>query len=200
MARQRKTIDTFEIHVNYGYGDGWEHEVTEFTRFAARQAKKAYQDNTPYRIKIVNRRVPKDSFTPDELSRIEQQIAEGREGERQARLKRLQEQRAKMDPMIAWSQRYDVTVDDARKLRRLVNTYAYQSERSLNGDPHPSNPDFATDKNANLEAWDRAADGTARRLRVLAGSLGFRVDFGVGLYPALSKGQEDSIFLPQNQD
>ena len=56
----RKTIDEYQIHVNYGYGHGYEHEVTEFTRKDAKQRLKEYQDNCPqYHAKIVKKRVLK---------------------------------------------------------------------------------------------------------------------------------------------
>ena len=34
MAYERKTIDTWELQLNYGYG--WEYTLTEFTREEAR--------------------------------------------------------------------------------------------------------------------------------------------------------------------
>jgi hypothetical protein len=55
--KSRKTYDTWQIHVNYGYGDGWEHECTELSRSAARQCLKDYRDNCPmYAAKIVTKR------------------------------------------------------------------------------------------------------------------------------------------------
>ena len=32
MAYQRKTRDVWHLEVNYGYGHGWEREITEYTR------------------------------------------------------------------------------------------------------------------------------------------------------------------------
>lgn len=32
MAYVRKTRDAFYLYVNYGYGQGWEHEITEYSR------------------------------------------------------------------------------------------------------------------------------------------------------------------------
>lgn len=55
MARQRKTRDTWQLHVHYG--QGWEHEVTEFTLREARQRQREYRENCPeYRTKIVLKR------------------------------------------------------------------------------------------------------------------------------------------------
>lgn len=59
MVKERKTIDTWQIHVNYGYGDGWEHECTEFDYRTALEQLKAYRDNCPYPVKVIKRRAPK---------------------------------------------------------------------------------------------------------------------------------------------
>lgn len=55
---QRKTQDEYQIHVNYGYGDGWEHEISEPTYQLAKQRKREYNDNCHYPVKIVCKRVP----------------------------------------------------------------------------------------------------------------------------------------------
>ena len=47
MAYKRKTRDAYAIEVNYGYGDGWEHECTEFTWKAARSCLSAYREAAP---------------------------------------------------------------------------------------------------------------------------------------------------------
>lgn len=44
MPYQRKTRDVWKLMVNYGYGHGWEHELTEFTRAEAQQRLKEYQN------------------------------------------------------------------------------------------------------------------------------------------------------------
>lgn len=55
MPYIRKTRDTWELHVNYG--QGWEHEVTEFSFRAARDQRRAYRENCPeYPVKLVKRR------------------------------------------------------------------------------------------------------------------------------------------------
>lgn len=45
MAYERKTIDTWELQLNYGYG--WEYTLTEFTREEARARLKEYRENQP---------------------------------------------------------------------------------------------------------------------------------------------------------
>ncbi len=58
MAYKRKTQDEFQIHVNYGYGDGWEHEISEFSFSEARKRRQEYRENAPeYPVRIVKRRV-----------------------------------------------------------------------------------------------------------------------------------------------
>lgn len=57
MKYQRKTIDTYQLHVHYG--QGWEHEVTEYTFREARERRKEYRENCPqYPVKIVAKREP----------------------------------------------------------------------------------------------------------------------------------------------
>lgn len=43
MAYERKTIDTWELQLNYGYG--WEYTLTEYTRKEARERLKEYREN-----------------------------------------------------------------------------------------------------------------------------------------------------------
>ena len=55
MAYQRKTRDTWQLHVNYG--QGWEHETTELSWREAKAQIKAYRDNCPeYPVKLVPKR------------------------------------------------------------------------------------------------------------------------------------------------
>jgi len=57
--RQRTTRDTWQIHVNYG--QGWEHECTEFSRKDAREQLKTYRENAPeYPVRAVKKREPID--------------------------------------------------------------------------------------------------------------------------------------------
>jgi len=43
---KRKTIDTYQLHVDYG--QGWEHEVTEFTRKELKARIAEYKANCSY--------------------------------------------------------------------------------------------------------------------------------------------------------
>lgn len=43
--KTRKTRDVWRLFVNYG--QGWEHELTEFTYAEARQRLQEYRDNCP---------------------------------------------------------------------------------------------------------------------------------------------------------
>ena len=51
---KRKTRDCWRFYCNYG--QGWEHEITEYTREAMKENKKAYLKNSPYPLKIVKGR------------------------------------------------------------------------------------------------------------------------------------------------
>jgi hypothetical protein len=77
MARERKTIDTFRLMVTYPGPHGWEHELTEYTREAARDRLREYRENCPqYPARIVTRREPRAGFTPAELEAIDREKAE----------------------------------------------------------------------------------------------------------------------------
>lgn len=59
MAYERKTIDTWELQLNYGYG--WEYTLTEFTRKEARARLKEDRENQPqYPARLVKKRVRKE--------------------------------------------------------------------------------------------------------------------------------------------
>lgn len=63
MPYQRKTRDVWKLMVNYGYGHGWEHELTEFTIAEARQRLKEYRENCPQypaRIVMAREKIEKD--------------------------------------------------------------------------------------------------------------------------------------------
>lgn len=54
MAYERKTIDTWELQLNYGYG--WEYTLTEYTKKEARERLKEYRENQPqYPARLVRR-------------------------------------------------------------------------------------------------------------------------------------------------
>lgn len=64
MARERKTVDTWQLHVNYG--QGWEHEITESTSREARERRREYRENCPqYPTRIVYRRERKENHEAD---------------------------------------------------------------------------------------------------------------------------------------
>ena len=55
--KKRKTVDAWELHVNYGYGQGFEHELTEYSYKEIRQRAKEYKTNCPqYALKIKYKR------------------------------------------------------------------------------------------------------------------------------------------------
>jgi len=45
MPRKRKTVPCWRFYLNYG--QGWEHEITEFTVAEMRVNRKAYRENAP---------------------------------------------------------------------------------------------------------------------------------------------------------
>lgn len=64
----RKTVDSWQIHVNYG--SGWEHECTEFSRKDAISQKRIYRENVSYPVKIVKRRIKKSELTEMEWQEL----------------------------------------------------------------------------------------------------------------------------------
>lgn len=57
MAYQRKTVDRYDIMINYGYG--WECEYSEYTWKDAKQTAKEYRENTSAAVRIEKHREPK---------------------------------------------------------------------------------------------------------------------------------------------
>lgn len=56
---KRKTKDEYQLLIDYGYGDGWEHETSEDTRAEILKRVKEYRENCPeYPVKWRARRVP----------------------------------------------------------------------------------------------------------------------------------------------
>ena len=53
---KRKTQDVWRFYVNYGSGDGWEHEITELSREGMKENRRAYRENCPYPLKVVRGR------------------------------------------------------------------------------------------------------------------------------------------------
>ncbi len=59
MPYKRKTVDTFELQADYGFGEGYECLTSEKTRREAQAQRKCYRENgdyAPMRIKKV--RIP----------------------------------------------------------------------------------------------------------------------------------------------
>lgn len=55
MAYTRKTIDVWEMYVDYGCG--WEYELSEYSLQEIKKRKKEYKENCPqYPVKIVKKR------------------------------------------------------------------------------------------------------------------------------------------------
>jgi len=83
--RERTTIDAWEILCNYG--DGWEHECTEFTLRQTKQRLKEYRENSPGSVKSQSTRIKKSDLEPWELETIEEQKSTDRRERIAARLK-----------------------------------------------------------------------------------------------------------------
>jgi len=56
MAYTRKTVDRWDIMVNYGYGDGWEWEISEYTRKEAKERLKEYRENIQGAVRLEKHR------------------------------------------------------------------------------------------------------------------------------------------------
>ena len=56
MAYQRKTQDVWQIHVNYGYGHGWEYECGEESRAAGKERLREYRENCDYPVRMICKR------------------------------------------------------------------------------------------------------------------------------------------------
>ena len=57
MPRERKTVDAWEILVDYG--QGWESECIELNYFSMLVNRRTYRENCNYPVKVVKRRLPK---------------------------------------------------------------------------------------------------------------------------------------------
>ncbi|MCQ2978074.1 MAG: hypothetical protein MJ232_08675 [archaeon] len=58
MAYIRKTIDTWQLLIDYGYG--YDIELTEYSKKEAMQQLKCYRKNIKYPVKIVKKRIKKE--------------------------------------------------------------------------------------------------------------------------------------------
>ena len=61
MAYKRKTVDVWRFYLNYG--QGWEHEISEYTREEMKVNRKAYRENCSYPLRIVKGRERKEEVT-----------------------------------------------------------------------------------------------------------------------------------------
>lgn len=50
MSKPRKTVTCWRFYCHYG--QGWEHEITEYTRAEMRENAKAYRENSTYPLRI----------------------------------------------------------------------------------------------------------------------------------------------------
>jgi hypothetical protein len=89
MARERKTVDVYEVRGNFGYGHGWEYLCAEFSRYDARLRLNEYRTNSPGSFKIVKKREPKSDYSAEQLADMERQRIEGDKAGRAARLARM---------------------------------------------------------------------------------------------------------------
>lgn len=65
MARERKTVDGWEIQGHYGHG--WECECFEWTRTDAKRRVQEYRENSPYPVRTIARRVRKADLSECQL-------------------------------------------------------------------------------------------------------------------------------------
>ena len=71
--RTRTTIDCWRFFVDYG--NGWEHEITEFTREDMQENRKAYAENCQFPVRIKRGRMKRSELSEYELSDIEARLA-----------------------------------------------------------------------------------------------------------------------------
>lgn len=94
----------------------------------------------------------------------------------------------------SWADRYSIPIEAAGRLSRLIRMHARFQEHALNGDPHTSVN--RADKNACAAAWDTEVEDIDVQITKIADEHGFAVDYGVGLYPVLMRGQDTCIMVP----
>ena len=85
----RKTIDVFQILVNYGQGK--EYACAEFTSSAARRTLKEYSENCPeFPAEMKRTRDRKTNYTISQLQEIEEDIKKERQLQVELRRQRLE--------------------------------------------------------------------------------------------------------------
>jgi len=89
MARLRKTIDVFQVFVDYGQGK--EYTCAEFTSSAARRTLDEYRKNSPeYPVEMKRKRDHKKNYTISQLLEIEEDIKKERQFQADRRRERRQ--------------------------------------------------------------------------------------------------------------
>jgi hypothetical protein len=99
------------------------------------------------------------------------------------------------DQLAKWGERYGLSLGEVKGLGILLRGYKRRMERACNGDPYVGiDPQ---DREACSKAWEKESEEVAIQLRSIVKRLGFDgIDFGVGLYPVLVKGDDSCIMVP----
>lgn len=84
--KQRKTIDTYEIQGNYGYG--WECVTTELTLYDANKQARIYNENEPQYAHRV--RLKREPFNAEERAEQERRERENALERMRARMAKIQ--------------------------------------------------------------------------------------------------------------
>jgi regulator of protease activity HflC (stomatin/prohibitin superfamily) len=77
--RTRKTVDCWRFYLNYGHGNGWEHEATEFTRTEMQENRRAYNEAGPWPLKITKGREKIADLPPGAYDQIQAKLQAERE-------------------------------------------------------------------------------------------------------------------------
>lgn len=99
-----------------------------------------------------------------------------------------------MTPQERFAIEHGLRISEVRRFASMADNYKAAMENSMNGDPYPYKFSPApSDKNENADRWKADALAIANHMTELAKRWGFHhLDFGVGLYPTLQKGESDS--------
>ena len=117
----RTTIDTYEMHVNYG--QGWEHELTEYSFWAKCDRSREYRADCVYSWKWKSKRVKIDSLKPGELATIHEQIKSDHVYYKEAKTKR--DAKREQQKQEAFNRCLEAEIRKAER-RRII-----QAEREL---------------------------------------------------------------------
>ena len=106
----------------------------------------------------------------------------------------------KTTPLKRFAEEHGATDDEVFTFNRVAWLRACSVEHELNGDSHPQSAN-SRDKNKNAKVWKKGAGHLADQMTRLAQGWGFdRLDFGVGLYPTLEKGDDTTMFPYDNYE